>query len=114
MQYKLSIFTRNAIEDYEDDDDFSSFSGGICCVLDKPTKEQEEAGDIANRYINKIFNENLHIVNIPTFDINSTDSAKQYISAVYSFENAQNSFFEGFLKNKDPESLDDYFLETLI
>jgi hypothetical protein len=114
MQYKAIIFNSNSIDNSDDDEEFSSFSGGICCVLDKPTKEQENAGDIANKYINKIFNENLHIVNSPTFDINSTDSAKQYISIIHTFECIQNSFFEGFLKNKKPESLDDYFMETLI
>lgn len=52
--------------------------------------------------------------NIPTFDSDSTESAKQYIDTIYKFEEIQDSFFNGFLIDDEPTGLDDYFKETLI
>ena len=51
---------------------------------------------------------------IPTFDTDSTEVAKQYIGAIHSFEEAQDSFFDGFLNNQEPTTLEDFFKETLV
>jgi DNA polymerase III delta prime subunit len=99
-----------------DDDSFmGGFSGGTSMGVDGPTKEQEEAGKLANDKINPYFKGNDgELTTIPTFDSDSTEVAKQYIGAIQSFEEAQDNFFEGFLIDNEPKELDDYFRETLV
>lgn len=82
--------------------------------VDGPTEIQESAGKLANSKINPHFENAGELINIPTFDSDSTESAKQYIEAIHSFEMAQDSFFNGFLNNTEPQGLDDYFQETLV
>lgn len=101
------------LRDNDDNDD--SFVGGTSMSIDGPTKEQEEAGKLANDKINSYFKGNDgELITIPTFDSDSTEIAKQYIGAICSFEEAQDSFFDGFLSNQEPNKLDDYFKETLV
>ena len=100
-----------------DDDDeafMGGFSGGMSMGVDGPTKEQAEAGKVANDKINPHFENKGELITIPTFDSDSTEVAKQYIAAIHSFEEAQDSFFNGFLSNNEPNGLDDYFRETLV
>ena len=97
-----------------DDDDFP-FSGGSCGMgMDMPTEEQAAAAKEANSHVNSLFQGKDELTYIPTFDSSSTDAAKQYIAAIHSFEEAQDSFFQGFLTNDEPKALDDYFKETLV
>jgi len=88
--------------------------GGTIMGIDGPTEIQESAGILANSKINPHFENNGELINIPTFDSDSTESAKQYIGAIQSFDEAQDSFFNGFLNNTEPQGLDDYFQETLV
>lgn len=98
----------------EEDDDFP-FSGGSCGMgMDMPTEEQAAAAKQANSQMNLLFQPKDEITYIPTFDSSSTEAAKQYIQAIHSFEEAQDSFFQGFLTNDEPKALDDYFKETLV
>ena len=90
------------------------FSGGTSMGVDGPTEIQESAGTLANSKVNAHFENNGELINIPTFDSDSTEIAKQYIGAIQSFEMAQDSFFNGFLSNTEPQKLDDYFQETLV
>jgi hypothetical protein len=90
------------------------FSGGTSMGIDRPSKEQEDAGKLANDKINPHFENKNELTTIPTFDSDSTEVAKQYIDAIHSFEEAQDSFFQGFLINTEPKGLDDYFQETLV
>jgi DNA polymerase III delta prime subunit len=102
-------------EDSDDDGIFlGGFSGGMSMGIDGPSKEQELAGKLANDKVNAHFENKGELVSIPTFDSDSTEIAKQYIGAIHSFEEAQDSFFEGFLTNTEPKALDDYFQETLV
>ena len=106
---------KKKIEETSDDDDFmGGFSGGMSMGIDGPTEIQEEAGRLANSKINPQFENKGELINIPTFDSDSTETAKQYIGAIHSFEEAQDSFFNGFLSNTEPQGLDDYFQETLV
>jgi len=100
---------------YDDDIEDYPFSGGGCGMdIDMPTKEQQEAGKVINEKINLLFEKKDELVSYPTFDGDSTEVAKQYIGAIHSFEEAQDSFFEGFLSNNEPTSLEDYFKENLV
>ena len=97
-----------------EDDEFP-FSGGSCSTnQDLPTKDQEDAAVEANTKMNQIFTKSDELINIPTFDSDSTEVAKPYIDAIYKFEEAQDNFFDGFLSNEEPNNLEDYFKETLI
>jgi hypothetical protein len=100
--------------DTDDDDFMGGFSGGMSMGVDGPTKEQEMAGKVANDKLNPNFENKGELITIPTFDSDSTEIAKQYIGAIHSFEEAQDSFFNGFLTNTEPKGLDDYFQETLV
>ena len=95
-------------------DDFPFAGGSIGTNQDKPTEEQEIAGKNANDKINSMFEVKDELISYPTFDSDSTEVAKQYIGAIHSFEEAQDSFFEGFLSNQEPNNLEDYFKETLV
>ena len=90
------------------------FSGGMSMDVDAPTPLQESAGRLANSKVNPHFENKGELINIPTFDSESTETAKQYIRAIRSFDEAQDSFFNGFLTNTEPQGLDDYFQETLV
>jgi len=99
----------------DDEEDYPFFSGGSCGMdMDIPTEEQQQAAKIANSQVNSLFQVKDEIIYIPTFDSSSTEAAKQYIGAIHSFEDAQDSFFQGFLTNDEPKALDDYFKESLV
>jgi hypothetical protein len=100
-------------QEYDDWPDNFLFSGGTSLSVDKPNKEQIDAGVIANNHIAALF-QSVQQVNEPTFTADSTEIAKQYIQSIYTFDSTQDNFFQGFLTNEEPTGLDDYFKESLI
>jgi len=80
-----------------------------------PTEEQVLAAKKNNEYMETL--RASFMMNESTFSQDSTEVAKQYIESIHSFDEAQDSFFQGFL-SKDAETetnnLDDFFKETLI
>jgi len=92
----------------EDFDDEIPFSGGGYMTIELPSEEQQENARKVKEAMDKIG---------PIQEISEpfkTQSAEQYITAIQTFEEVQDTFFQGFLINKEPSSLDDYFKETLI
>ena len=92
--------------DYLDEISFSG--GGGYMTIELPSEEQQENARRVKEAMDKIG---------PIQEILEpfkTESAEQYITAIHTFEEAQDTFFQGFLINKEPSSLDDYFKETLI
>ena len=128
--------------DDKDEDDFLFFSGGSSCMPDYESKEQSEAAKKVREQMDRIMGQHgVSVEGIDTLDrdrsVNSlstsqvnlnaayysllavdplkTESADTYIGAIHSFDEAQDSFFQGFLKpNIESTSLDDFFKETLV
>jgi hypothetical protein len=104
--------------DDEYDDFMGGFSGGYSFQTDMPSKEQQTVATSVKEQLDSLRKSFAPaegvLISEQTFTEDSTEVAKQYIGAVHAFEEAQDNFFQGFLTNDEPNSLDDYFKETLM
>lgn len=138
---KESMKTPSIVKKVYDDDDFPFFSGGSSCIPDYESPEQAEAAKRVREVMDKImghhgvsvkgidtlerdravvapesqFNLNMAYYSLLAAEPLKTESAESYVGAIQSFDEAQDSFFQGFLKpDTQTTGLDDFFKETLV
>jgi len=118
-----------------EEDDFPFFSGGSSCIPDYESKEQSEAAKKVRDFMDSQLQQNgLSVKGIDMLDrdrealpitqVNfneaynrllaeqplTTEAALQFIGGIQTFEEAQDSFFQGFLTAEPEEnSLDKFF-----
>lgn len=121
--------------DAEEEDDFPFFSGGSSCIPDYESKEQSEAAKKVRDFMDSQLQQNGLSVKgiamldrdreaIPSQPVNfneaynkllaeqplTTEAALQFMGGIQTFEEAQDSFFKGFLTAEPEEnSLDKFF-----
>jgi len=120
-----------------DEDDYPFFSGGSSCIPDYESPEQAEAAKKVREFMDSQLQQNgLSVKGIDILDrdkqaissqpVNfneaynrllaeqplTTEAALQFIGGIQTFEEAQDSFFKGFLTADEESSLDKFFTVT--